>query len=75
MELQAISYRHPDGLETSMQSEMSFLYLQVAIISKTYFYLCVPILFMVLVTDVLTDVHVKAWVFSFWKNHCSYKLI
>lgn len=65
MELQAISYRHPDGLETSMQSEMSFLYLQVAIISKTYFYLCVPILFMVLVTDVLTDVHVKAWVFSF----------
>lgn len=64
MELWAISYRHPDGLEASMQSEMSLLYLQVAI-SKTYFYLCVPILFMVIVTDVLTDVHVKAWAFSF----------
>lgn len=42
-----------------MQTEMSLLYLQVAIISKTYFYLCVPISFLVLVTDVLTDVHVK----------------
>lgn len=42
-----------------MQSEMSLLYLQVAIISKSYFYLYVPISFLVLVTDVLTDVHVK----------------
>lgn len=48
-----------------MQSEVSLLYLQVAIISKTYFYICVPILFTVLVRDVLTDVHVKIWAFSF----------
>lgn len=53
MELQAVSYRHPDGLEISVQSERPLLYLQVVIISETCFYLCVPILFMVLVTDIL----------------------
>lgn len=60
MELQAVSYRHPDGLEISVQSERPLLHLQVAIISKTCICLWAPILFMVLVTDThthLQDLH------------------
>lgn len=75
MELQAVSDRHPDGLEISVQSERPLLYLQVAIISKTWFYWCVPMLIMVLVTETHTDVQEKTWAFTFWKNHYHFKVL
>lgn len=71
MELHAVSYRHLNGLEISVQSERLLLYLQVAIISKTCFYLCVHISFMV-------QTHIpmcKTWISTFLKNHYPFKVL